>query len=74
MGWTGPPPKCADVLRRKGFEVVAVGNADRFDYPATTVIPHRGGPDSAEQVANVLGGRCRPCRRDPFRSAHRTPT
>ena len=43
-GVDGTASQVADVLRRKGFEVVAVGNADRFDYPATTVIPTGAAP------------------------------
>lgn len=56
-GINGTASRVADYLRNQGFEVVAVGNADRFDYPATTVIPRRGRTASAERVATVLGGR-----------------
>lgn len=54
-GVSGMASQVADRLRRQGFRVVAVGNADHFDYETTAVIPHRGASDSAEQVAKALG-------------------
>lgn len=56
-GMSGAAAEAADLLRRKGFEVVAVGNADRFDYAETAVIPRRGDMTTASQVAEALGGR-----------------
>lgn len=55
-GISGSAAQVADELRRRGFEVVAVGNADRFDYETTAVIPHGGASLPAEQVARALGG------------------
>ena len=54
-GVSGVASRVADQLRRQGFHVVAVGNADRFDYEKTEVIAHRGASSSAEQVAKALG-------------------
>lgn len=56
-GIDGQAARAADVLRREGFEVVTVGNADRFDYETTVVIPRPGRTAEAERVAGVLGGR-----------------
>lgn len=55
-GVSGIASQVANKLREKGFEVVSVGNADRFDYSETEVIARSGGIDSARKVAGVLGG------------------
>ena len=46
-------------LRRLGFEVMTLGNAETFNYPETIVIDRVGKPDYARQVADALGIRNR---------------
>jgi len=56
-GIDGTASRVADLLRQQGFEVVAVSNADRFDYATTAVIPRQVDLiHAAEQVAGVVGG------------------
>jgi hypothetical protein len=45
----------ADDLRMQGFDVVGIGNATDFCYPATVVIDRSGSPGKALRVANCLG-------------------
>ena len=45
----------ADVLRRHGLDVVAVGNADATDYSETLVLLRRGRVAVAHEVAAALG-------------------
>ena len=45
----------ADRLREKGFQVVAVGNADRADYPDSQLLVQPGREDAAGAVAGALG-------------------
>ncbi len=54
-GANGVASHAADVLRSKGFEVVAVRNADHFGYQETSIISHSGDPKLASQVAAALG-------------------
>lgn len=54
-GVSGIASRVAEELRRQGFHVVAVGNADHFEYETTAVIAHRGASGSAEEVAKALG-------------------
>ena len=54
-GASGAASRAADVLRTKGFEVVAVRNADRFDYSETAIIARGGDPVLASEVAAALG-------------------
>jgi len=53
-GESGVASRAADLLRTKGFEVVGVRNADRFDYSTTTVIA-QSDARLAAQVATALG-------------------
>jgi hypothetical protein len=48
--------RAADVLRRSGLDVVAIGNADAADYAETLVLLRRGRVAVAHQVATALGG------------------
>ena len=54
-GSTGAAAQVADLLREKGFEVVAVGNADHFAYARTAVIAHREDQEAAAEVVRALG-------------------
>lgn len=45
----------ADDLRRKGFDVVYIGNADRSDYAETLVLDRVGDLRYAQAVASELG-------------------
>lgn len=45
----------AEVLREKGFDVVAIGNADRSDYEETLVLDRVGESKWALAVAEELG-------------------
>jgi hypothetical protein len=47
--------RAADTLRRRGLDVVAVGNADAADYAETLVLVRRGHPGVAHEVAQALG-------------------
>jgi hypothetical protein len=42
-------------LRSLGHDVVAYGNANRFDYPSSVVLDRGGPPGSARAVADALG-------------------
>jgi LytR cell envelope-related transcriptional attenuator len=45
----------AEELRKKGFDVVSIGNADRADYAETLVLDRVGELRFAEAVASELG-------------------
>jgi hypothetical protein len=45
----------AEELRDVGFDVVAIGNARRFDYERTLVLDRVGQPEYARRVASALG-------------------
>lgn len=45
----------ADDLRKKGFDVVYIGNADRSDYAETLVLDRVGDLRYAQAVASELG-------------------
>ena len=45
----------ADRLREKGFQVVAVGNADRADYADSRLLAQPGSEAAANAVATALG-------------------
>ena len=47
--------RAADTLRRRGLDVVAVGNADAADYAETLVLVRRGHAGVAHEVAAALG-------------------
>jgi hypothetical protein len=47
--------RAADVLRRHGIDVVAVGNADASDYAETLVLLRRGRIAVAHEVRAALG-------------------
>jgi hypothetical protein len=47
--------RAAAVLRERGLDVVAVGNADASDYERTVVLLRRGRRGVAGQVARALG-------------------
>ena len=51
----GAGARVAAYLREGGFQVVEVGNADRFDYPASMVVARRADPAAARKVARYLG-------------------
>jgi hypothetical protein len=58
MNGSGVPERAqraADVLRARGLDVVAVGNADAADYAETLVLLRRGRVAVAHQVAAALG-------------------
>lgn len=42
-------------LRREGFKVVAIDDADRKDYAHTQILLYRGDPGVGEQIASQLG-------------------
>lgn len=56
-GIDGMAAAVADRLREQGFEVVAVGNADRFDYAETSAIARNGNLVDAGEVAKAIGER-----------------
>ena len=47
--------RVAAYLRAGGYQVVEVGNADRFDYAASMVVARRDDPSAARLVARYLG-------------------
>lgn len=55
-GEGGVASRVAAFLRDRGYHVVEVGNADRFDYFATMVVARRNDPAAAVAVAHTLGG------------------
>ncbi|NLP18955.1 MAG: LytR C-terminal domain-containing protein, partial [Firmicutes bacterium] len=57
-GRSGDASELAAELRRYGFNVVAVGNADHFDYKENLLIPHSEESSVVRQVARVVGIYC----------------
>lgn len=53
-GAQGAATATAEELRRAGFTVVDVGNADSFGYEQTVVIPHCENPEPGHLVARTL--------------------
>lgn len=51
---SGKASKLAEELRKDGFTVTSVGNADKKDYKQTTVIDHRGNSDSVDALGKSL--------------------
>ena len=49
-------PAVALGLRRRGFDVVDFGNADRFDHERTVVLDRIGRPEYAREVAATFQG------------------
>jgi hypothetical protein len=47
--------QAAQALRRRGLDVVSIGNADTQQYPHTLVLLRRGSLPVARQVAAALG-------------------
>jgi len=54
-GIDGAARRAATKLRRAGFQVERVADADHFHYRTDIVIVRDGGRESAEAVARVLG-------------------
>lgn len=50
----GEAARLADQLRRDGFTVVRVANADRKNYTQTVVIDHRGDGDSVDRLGRSI--------------------
>jgi hypothetical protein len=46
--------QAAEVLRRAGFDVVRIGNADRFNYGPVIVVDRGGNVERAKKVAKFL--------------------
>ena len=57
-----PQVSGAEVLRQLGFRVVTVGNADRFDVAATTVLVRPGDEDVGHRLQEALAGTGAPVR------------
>ncbi len=55
-GVPGAAERVTELLRRRGFDVVDFGNADRFDHERTHVLDRIGNPGYARDVAAVLQG------------------
>ena len=54
-GVDGMARTATDRLRGAGFDVVGIGNADRFDQEESVVIDRVGKPETAADVARTLG-------------------
>ncbi len=55
-GLPGAAERVTELLRRRGFDVVDFGNADRFDHERTHVLDRVGNPGYAREVAAILQG------------------
>ncbi|HKY61108.1 MAG TPA: LytR C-terminal domain-containing protein [Gemmatimonadota bacterium] len=55
-GTAGAAERVTEILRRRGFDVVDFGNADRFDYERTVVLDRIGRPEYAREVAAAFQG------------------
>ncbi|MGH7542544.1 MAG: LytR C-terminal domain-containing protein [Gemmatimonadota bacterium] len=55
-GTAGAAERVTELLRRRGFDVVDFGNADRFDHERTVVLDRIGRPDYAREVAAAFQG------------------
>jgi hypothetical protein len=53
-GLPGAAERVTELLRRRGFDVVDFGNADRFDHPRTRVLDRVGNRAYAREVAAAL--------------------
>ncbi len=53
-GIAGAAAHTAEMLREKGYEVKAIGNADRSDYVSSEVISHHSSEDGAQQIAALV--------------------
>lgn len=59
-GTSGVAAKVAGRLRSEDMYVSRIGNADRYNYPHTQVIPLTDKADAAASIAATLGGRVAP--------------
>jgi hypothetical protein len=55
-GKAGAAERVTELLRRRGFDVVDFGNADRFDHQRTVVLDRIGRPEYAREVAAAFQG------------------
>lgn len=55
-GTVGAAERVTELLRRRGFDVVDFGNADRFDHERTVVLDRIGRPEYAREVAAAFQG------------------
>ncbi|MGH7565099.1 MAG: LytR C-terminal domain-containing protein [Gemmatimonadota bacterium] len=55
-GLPGAAERVTELLRRRGFDVVDFGNADRFDHERTHVLDRVGNAGYAREVATILQG------------------
>jgi hypothetical protein len=55
-GTAGAAERVTELLRRRGFDVVDFGNAERFDHPRTVVLDRIGRPEYAREVAAAFQG------------------
>ena len=55
-GMAGAAERVTELLRRRGFDVVDFGNADRFDHERTVVLDRIGRPEYAREVAAAFQG------------------
>lgn len=56
-GTSGIAGQVAKRLRSNDYYVSKVGNADRYNYPVTEVVPLTGNMEAAQALAALLGGR-----------------
>jgi len=54
-GEKGIATRVASELRKLGFDVLIVGNADRFDYMNTIVIDRKGNKELVERLIKLTG-------------------
>ncbi len=54
-GQSGIATRWADALRTRGFEVVDVGDADSFDYKATSIVTRPDLTEAARTITTALG-------------------
>jgi len=54
-GENGVATRVATELRKLGFDVLIVGNADRFDYTDTVIIDRKGNTELVERLARLTG-------------------
>lgn len=55
-GSAGAAERVTEFLRRRGFDVVDFGNAERFDHERTVVLDRIGRPEYAREVAAAFQG------------------
>ena len=51
----GLATEMSEILKNEGYTVENIGDADRYDYEESVIIPHKTGQASAKQLANYLG-------------------